>query len=214
MTAFYNPGIFEMTHHLMGMEDALSNLYEEPECLQELIDYLADYEIRYAEQYIDRIHPDALFHHDDWGGQTSTFFSPSMFEEFFVEPYKRVYKFWRDNGVKLIVHHSDSYAATLVPHMIDMGIDIWQGVMTTNNAPELIREYGGRMSFMGDIDTGVVDVKHWTPELVNEYVEKACIRCGKLYFIPCLTQGLGISSFPGVYDAANEAIDRMSKKMF
>ena len=31
-------------------------------------------------------------------------------------------------GVDVIVHHSDSYAATLVPYMIEMGIDVWQGV--------------------------------------------------------------------------------------
>ena len=64
--------------------------------------------------------------------------SPDMFREFFLAPYKKIYKFWKDNGVELIVHHSDSFGATLVPDMIDMGIDIWQGVMTSNNAPELI----------------------------------------------------------------------------
>ena len=31
------PGIFEMTHHLMGMEDALMALYEEPEEMHGLI---------------------------------------------------------------------------------------------------------------------------------------------------------------------------------
>jgi len=38
VTAFCAPGIFEMTHHLMGIEDALMALYEEPEAMQELID--------------------------------------------------------------------------------------------------------------------------------------------------------------------------------
>ena len=63
-----------------------------------------------------------------------------MFEEFFLPAYKKIYKRYRDNGVELIVHHSDSYAATLVPYMIEMGVDIWQGVMTTNNVPELIQK--------------------------------------------------------------------------
>lgn len=214
VTAFHAPGIFEMTHHLMGMEDAMMNMYEEPECMHELIDFLVDYEIRCAEQLIQRVHPDALFHHDDWGGQVASFMSPDMFKEFFVEPYKRAYKYWKDNGVELIVHHSDSYAANLVPHMIEIGIDIWQGVMTTNNTPELIKQYGGQISFMGHIDSGAVDFPDWKPEIVNEHVEKACRDCGKLYFIPCLTQGLNFSSFPGVYDATSQAIDRMSKAMF
>lgn len=214
VTAFVAPGIFEMTHHLMGMEDAMMNLYEEPDCMHELIDYLADYEIRYARQYIDRIHPDALFHHDDLGGQIASFLSPAMFKEFFLEPYRRVYGFWKDNGVELIVHHSDSYAANMVSFMIEMGIDIWQGVMTTNNTPELIKQYGGQITFMGEVDSGKVDAPDWKPDIIAEHVRKACERCGKHYFIPCLTQGLHFSSFPGVYESATEAIDRMSKEVF
>ena len=214
VTVFFASGTFEMTHFLMGMEDAMMNLYEEPEHMHELIEYLTDYEMRYAEQIIKRIKPDALFHHDDWGGQSSSFLSPDMFKEFYLEPYKKAYKFWKDNGVELIVHHSDCYAANMVPHMIEMGIDIWQGVMTTNNTPELVKEFGKKISFMGEIDSNQVDRPNWKPEIVAEHVEKACRSCGKHYFIPCLTQGLNFSSFPGVYDEATKVIDRMSKEMF
>ena len=150
----------------------------------------------------------------DWGGQISTFLSPDMFREFFLEPYKRIYAFWKENGTELIVHHSDSYAATLVPMMIEMGIDIWQGVMTTNDTPELIKKFGEKITFMGDIDSGPLDHQDWDAKSIEEHVEKACKRCGKHFFIPCLTQGLGFSSFPGVYDAADAAIEEMTKKMF
>lgn len=214
VTVFFASGTFEMTHFLMGMEDAMMNFYEEPECMHELIDFLTDYEIRYAQQIIERLKPDALFHHDDWGSQIASLLSPEMFKEFFLEPYKKAYGFWKDNGVELIVHHSDSYAANLVPYMIDMGIDIWQGVMTTNHTPELIKQYGGQISFMGELDSGPLDHPNWNAKVIAEHVEKACLSCGKSYFIPCLTQGLNFSSFPGVYEAASQAIDEMSKKMF
>ncbi len=214
VTAVCAPGIFEMTHHLMGIDDALANLYEEPEFMHELIDYVVEYELAYAKEYIAHIHPDALFHHDDWGSQTTTFFSVPMFDEFFLEPYKKVYGFWKANGVELIVHHGDSYAATLVPRMIEIGIDIWQGGMSTNNFPELIRKYGGKISFMSGIDSNVVDRPGWTREEIRYYVEKACRENGKHYFIPNLTQGLNFSSYPGVYETVSEIIDEMSKLMF
>ncbi|MEO1815176.1 MAG: uroporphyrinogen decarboxylase family protein [Acetobacterium sp.] len=214
VTAFVAPGVFEMTHHLMSMEDALMALYEEPEDMHDLIDYLVDYELAYAKELINRIHPDCIFHHDDWGSQRSSFVSPEMFEEFFLPAYKKIYGFYKENGVELIVHHSDSYGVNLVPFMIDMGIDIWQGVMTTNNVPELIEKYGKQMTFMGAIDSGVVDFPGWTPEIVAEYTKKACDECGKLYFIPNLTQGLNFSSFPGVYEETTKVIDRLSKEMF
>ena len=211
---FYAPGTFEMTHSLMGMEDAMMGLYEEPELMVELIDMLSEYEIAHAKEVIKYLKPDALFHHDDWGSQISSFMSPEMFEEFYLPAYKKVYGFWKANGVELIVHHSDSYAANLVPYMIEMGIDIWQGVMSTNNTPELIKQYGGQITFMGQLDSGPLDHQDWNVESIEKAVEKACTECGKDYFIPCLTQGLGISSFPGVYDAASKAIDDMSRKMF
>ena len=214
VTVFFASGTFEMTHMLMGMENAMMNLYEEPDDMKDLINCLVDYEIDYAKQAIKYLKPDALFHHDDWGSQISSFMSPDMFREFYLEPYKKAYGFWKDNGVELIVHHSDSYAANLVPHMIDMGIDIWQGVMTTNNTPELIQKYGGKISFMGELDSGPLDHPEWDAKVIAEHVERACKSCGKHYFIPCLTQGLHFSSFPGVYDAATAAINEMSKKMF
>nr|WP_320024622.1 uroporphyrinogen decarboxylase family protein [uncultured Acetobacterium sp.] len=213
-TAFVAPGIFEMTHHLMSMEDALMALYEEPEDMHDLIDYLVEYELAYAKEMISRLHPDCIFHHDDWGSQRSSFVSPEMFEEFFVPAYKKIYGFYKDNGVELIVHHSDSYAANLVPAMIEMGIDIWQGVMTTNNVPELIKKYGGQISFMGDIDSGVIDFPGWTPEIIFEKTKEACERCGKLYFIPGASHGLNFGCFPGVYESNDEAIDKMSALMF
>ncbi|MDZ5725700.1 uroporphyrinogen decarboxylase family protein [Acetobacterium sp. K1/6] len=214
VTVFVAPGIFEQVHYLMSMEEALMAYYEEPEAMHELIDYIVEFELKLAKEFIDHLHPDAVFHHDDWGSQINSFISPEMFDEFFVPAYKKIYGYYKDNGVELVIHHSDSYGANLVPSMIEMGIDIWQGVMTTNNVPELIKAYGEKITFMGDIDSGVIDFPGWTQENIAEKVETACRRCGKLYFIPGASQGLNVSSFPGVYEATDEEIDKMTKEMF
>ena len=200
VSPFIAPGIFEQCHYLMEIQNTLINFYEEPEAMADLIKYLTDWELQYAEELCSHLHPTALFHHDDWGSQISTFLSPDMFAEFYLDAYKQVYGYYKSHGVELIVHHSDSYAATLVPYMIEMGIDIWQGVMTTNNIPELIQKYGGQISFMGGIDSAKVDHPGWIREEVHEEVEKACRACGKHYFIPSASQGLPISTFPGVYE--------------
>ncbi|UYO64352.1 uroporphyrinogen decarboxylase [Acetobacterium wieringae] len=214
VTVMAAPGLFETTHHLMGMEDALMAYYEEPEAMHELIDYITEYELDLAKVYIDKLKPDALFHHDDWGSQISTFISPEMFEEFFVPGYKKIISFYKDNGVELVVHHSDSFAATLVPSMIEMGIDIWQGVMKTNNIPDLIDQYGDKIAFMGGLHSGEIDFPDWTAENTAKHVEEACKNYGKRSFIPCLTSGLPMSNFPGVYDEVTAQIDKMSKELF
>ena len=160
------------------------------------------------------IKPDALFHHDDWGSQISTFLSPAMFREFIKPAYEKVYGYYKAHGVELIVHHSDSYAATLVPDMIDMGIDIWQGVMTTNDIPALIKQYGGQISFMGGVDSATIDFEGWTVADVEREVDRACRECGKHYFIPGASQGLAVSTYPGVYEETDRQIDLATQRYF
>ena len=214
VTSFVAPGVFEQCHHLGEIQRTLMNFYEEPECMHELIQYITEYELALAEELCSHIHPEVLFHHDDWGSQTSTFISPAMFEEFLLPAYKQIYGYYKDHGVQLIVHHSDSYAATLVPYMIEMGIDIWQGDSEIARIPELIQKYGGQISFMGGIDSASIDFEGWTPEIIEAQVKKACDACGHLYFIPSASQGLAMSTFPGVYEATTEAIDKYSKVVF
>ena len=213
-TALIAPGLFEQLHYLMGMTDCLESFYTEPDALRELIESVTEWELEYARLLCEKLRPDAVLHHDDWGSHRSTFLSPEMFSDFIFPSYKRIYGYYKEHGVELIVHHSDSYAATLVPQMIEMGIDVYQGCVDTNNVPELVRRYGGRISFMGGINNGIVDVPGWTDELIAGQVEKVCRECGKLYFIPCCTAGGPASTYPGVYDKVTQEIDRMSAIMF
>ena len=49
-TYFIAPGIFEQLHNFQGMDTALINLYEEPEYTHEIIDFLVEWELEYAEK--------------------------------------------------------------------------------------------------------------------------------------------------------------------
>ena len=213
-TAFVAPGIFEQCHYLMEIQNCLMAFYEYPDEMHELVDCITEWELAYAKELCKYMKPDAIFHHDDWGSQISTFISPEMFREYYVPAYKKVYGYYKEHGVELIVHHSDSYAATLVPDMIDMGIDIWQGVMTTNNIPELIKKYGGKISFMGGIDSATIDYPGWTEDVIKKQVERCIAENGKHYFIPGASLGLAMSNHPGVYEATAKYIDAASKRYF
>lgn len=213
VTAFTAPGIFEKLHYLTGMTNAFIYFYEEPEAMHELIDFLADWEIELAKEQIKYIHPDVIFHHDDWGTHQSSFISPEMFDEFFTPAYKKVYDYYKENGC-IVVHHSDTYAANLVPSMIKMGIDVWQGCISSNNVPELIKKYGGQITFMGGIDSTKVDIPDWTEDIIAKEVEEVCRACGTKYFIPCNCMGGPGSMHEGVYETEAKYIDKMSKIMF
>ena len=98
--------------------------------------------------------------------------------------------------------------------MIEMGIDIWQGVMTTNNIPEMIKKYGDKIAFQGGINSATLDHPGWNKEEIAKEVRRVCTEYGKKSFIPNLSQGGDFSTFDGVYEAVSEEIDKMSKELF
>ncbi len=208
------PGIFEKCHNLLEIQNCLMAFYEYPDEMHELIDALTEWELKYAEQICKYLKPDALFHHDDWGSHNSTFMSPDMFREFIKPAYEKIYAYYKAHGVQVIVHHNDSFSATLVPDMIDMGIDVWQGVVSTNNVTELIEKYGDKISFMGPIDSAAVDFPGWTVDVVREQVRKACATFGTKHIIYGASIGGPMSSLPGVYQAITEAIDEYNHETY
>ena len=211
---FFVTGIFEKLHYFMGMEDTMINFYEEPEAMHDLIDHLADWEIACAKVELAHYHPDALFHHDDWGSQKSTFLSPAMFEEFLLPAYQKVYGFWKKNGVDVIIHHSDSYAASLVPQMIEMGIDVWQGAVQENNIPEVLKKYTGKITIQGGLDNGKYDKADWSKEAIHNGLKELFETAGTKHLIPSLTMGGPGSTFDGVYDFVTDEIRSFSKLYF
>ncbi len=213
---FVAPGLFEQCHHMCGVDEVLAGFYECPDEMHSMIDMLVDWELKLAEGICEHMHPEAIFHHDDWGSQDSTFMSPAMFEEFYVEGYKKIYGYYHDHGVKYIIHHSDSYGATLVPDMIEMGINCWQGCFTTNDIPDMCAKYGDKITFMGGIDNHFVDYEGWTEENCHEYVTKflADYDLNTKGFIPCIVQGGPGSVFPGVYQCLWDEIDAYNTEKF
>ncbi len=207
-------GLFEMSHYLMGFEDSLMNLLLEPDSMHGLLDYLTGYKLDYAKLLVENLHPDVVLFHDDWGSKTSLFMQPDTWREFFKPRYEKIYRYFKENNV-IIMHHSDSFCGPLVPDMIDIGIDIWQGVLPQNDICKLQKEYGGQIIFMGGIDAQLIDIENWTEDLVRAEVRHACDTYAPGgSFIPCLTYGGEGSIFPGVNDSIMDEIRNVSPRYF
>ena len=90
-----------------------------------------------------------------------------------------------------------------------------QGCMKSNNNPELIRQYGGQMTFMGDIDNKFVDFNGWTPADCEKATLASIERCNSMKcYIPCITQGGPGSVYPGTYAEITKTIDRYNIEHF
>ena len=128
-------GMFEFSHYMLGFEDALVSYLEEPEHMYDMLSYYTDWKIKCVEHVIDRMKPDILHSHDDWGNKRSLFLSPKTWRELIKPHYERFYGYVKSRGV-LIQHHADCVSHEVAEDMVDLGIDMWQGVIpgTTSRA--------------------------------------------------------------------------------
>ena len=196
----------------MGFEDTLANFYEHPDEMHELIDYITEYRLKYAELLIDKLQPDAILSHDDWGAKESLFMSPEMWREFFKEPYRKIYQYIRSRGV-IAIHHADSFLAPIVEDMAEIGVQVWQGVLPENNIPELQKRLNGSMVLMGGIGAAI-DRPDSTEEEIRAYVRNALeTYCPGGHYIPCITYGGPGTVFPHVDPIINEEIAAYNQRL-
>jgi len=189
VAGFMGTGIFEQCHFLMPFQDVLTNLYDHPQEMHELIDYITEYRLAYVKHLIENLKPDVIFSHDDWGTKDALFMKPDMWREFYKEPYRRFYGYIREQGV-IAIHHADSYLAPIVEDMAEIGIQVWQGVLPENDIPALQQRLGGSMVLMGGIGAAI-DREDACEEEVRRYVHDALHEyCPGGHFIPSITYGL------------------------
>ena len=206
LAGFMGTGIFEQCHFLMGFENTLTALYEHPDEMHRLIDYITDYRLSYVKLLIDNLHPDVIFSHDDWGTKDALFMHPDMWRAFFKEPYRRFYGYIRSRGC-IAIHHADSYLVPIVEDMAEIGIQVWQGVLPENDIPALQRHLQGKLVLMGGIGAAI-DRSDATPEEVCDYTRRtlrACCPGG--HFIPSITYGLPGAVYPHIDRYIDETID-------
>lgn len=200
-------GIFEQLHMLMTFEDTLMNMLMEPEAMQELIDVICDYRLTYMKLIVEHLHPDLIISHDDWGSKNSMFMSPDTWRSLFKEPYRRLYDYLHANNV-IVMHHADSYLEPIVEDMAEIGVQIWQGVLPSNNITAISEKVGDRMLLMGGIDS-VIDREDATEEEIRKETRRACNEYGNLRgYWPGITYGGPGTLYPEV---ENIIIDEINK---
>ena len=165
-------GLFERAHCLMPFEEVLVTLYEEPESLEEFFSAYADWKIKVFEQLIDNLNPDMIHSHDDWGSKISLFMSPAKFREMLKPHYTRMYDYVHKRGV-LVQHHSDTNCMGIEVDMVEMGIDMWQGVMASNDIPLVQKNTGGKLMLLGGIEQTLIDRADATEDVIRAEVRRA-----------------------------------------
>ncbi len=186
---FCTRGLFERSHHLMGMQNAFMNYMLYPEEMADLLRVVADFKIETIQRVAAHLHPDVIFYHDDWGSKQNVFLPPDLWREIIKPLHTEIVKTAHDCGI-LFVHHADCICQPIVQDMVEMGIDIWQGVIPQNDIVEIQRITEGKLPMIGGIDGPAIDIANITEEAIRAEVRRAIdTYCPAGRFYPSIPNG-------------------------
>ena len=188
--AYCSAGLFERSHHLMGMQTALINYLDYPEEMAGLLRAIADYKIEYLKLAAKYFQPDIVFYHDDWGTKQSVFLPPRVWRELIKPLQKEIIQTAHDCGM-IYMHHADCVCQPLVLDMVEIGVDIWQGAVPQNDIVEIQRITEGKLPMVGGIDGPKIDVENITEEAIRAEVRRAFdTYCPAGRFYPSIANGI------------------------
>jgi hypothetical protein len=150
-------GLFERFHTLRGFENALVDLYAEPEKTNELLDRILDFHMK----AIAKMHKlgngriDAVAISDDWGTEVSSIISPDKFREFFKPRYIKLFKQVHDLGMHTWMH-SCGKINDVLDDLIDAGLEVVNSQQPmTVGIDEFAERFAGRVCFETIVDTQI-----------------------------------------------------------
>lgn len=169
-------GVFELGCWMCGFDDFLYRMAAEPEFVHRFFEIILGYQKRVIAAYYGAV--GAYVHYttsgDDFGTQTGPFLSPRMFRQV-VRPYfeERI-GYTRRFTDAAFFHHTCGSVFTLIPDLIEAGVDILNPIQphATDMEPERLKQaFGDRLTFYGGVDTQVL-LPRGTPEEVEASVRE------------------------------------------
>jgi uroporphyrinogen decarboxylase len=167
---------WERTWAMRGMANIMTDLYDSPAFVDELLDGLEAVCCavidRLVRDYGDRV--DAIGFSEDMGTQRGLMMSPQTWRRFLKPHQQRMYERIRAAG-KVVYLHSCGDVQPIVGELIDMGVQMLQPIQPeAMDIFALKREFGRHLCFAGGISTQQT-LPYGTPAQIREEV-RACVE--------------------------------------
>lgn len=164
--------IFLRFSHLLGFEEALIAMYEEPEACMELMQAIADYKCDLIEQVGKYFKPDIITHYDDVCTERGPFMPPELYRQMIKPMHKQMNDAIKSVGA-LPSQHCCGYAQELIPDYIDEGAVSWEAAQPSNDIVKILREYGDKICVVGGYDSQGMPGRDG---VTDEEIEAECKR--------------------------------------
>ena len=160
---------FQQFIGMMGFTEGLCALYDEPEAVHALLDFMCDTVIDITKNVLYYYKPEAYYLLDDSAAKLTPFVGREMFEEFFVPRYKRTLDLVRDAGIP-VLYHNCGRCEDLLPPMVRLGVKIWDPAQVENDLTEVKNRFGRQLIINGGFEFKPRDIEAVTEEEAREAV--------------------------------------------
>lgn len=166
---------FHDVAEFFGMENYFIKMFTHPGVVHEVTKRVVDFYLQANARFFAAADGliDAYFFGNDFGSQQNLLISPELFWEFIVPYFKKLIGLAHRQGLPVILHSCGSIYR-IIPDLIELGVDglhPLQAKAAGMDAETLAREFGGKIAFMGGIDTQDLLV-NGSPEQVREDVRR------------------------------------------
>jgi hypothetical protein len=173
-------GVWERLAALMGFEEAMIALLEEPEACNELFTAITDNKIRQAEAAVKYYKADVFVNFDDIATERNLFMSPETYRSLIKPHWKRLHNAVKSLGM-IPVQHICGYAESCIEDYIETGAAGWNSTQTSNDVAGILDKYGDKFCIEGGWQTNgkpslpgasLEDVKAEVERNFREYGDK------------------------------------------
>ena len=210
----FGNGFFQSGPVVYGFQQWLSMLITEPERVEAFNEKLLERKIKHWENvfsvYGDTI--DVICEADDLSTQHGPFVSKAVFNRLIAPYYRRLYDYIHSHSKAKVFLHSCGAVSSLIPSLIDLGIDILNPVQITaeNMDPVMLkREFGRDIVFWGGGIATQTTLPHGTPQQVRDEVKRNIdifAKDGGFIFTPVhnMQQDIPIENFIAMWETYQE----------
>ncbi len=160
---------------MRGFERFFMDLVQDQALAGAILDKALEIKLRFWETVFGQIGDilDVIYDADDYGSQMAPLIAPDLWRKMIKPRISELYAFVHANSRAKVFLHSDGAIKSLIPDLIEAGVDGLNPVQFTAEGmdlPELKREFGREIAFWGGgVDTQKV-LPRGTPEEVRAQV--------------------------------------------
>ncbi len=149
--------VFSRACSLVGMEDFLVLMMQEPLLAEALLERISEFTYQYCERLLDACGEalPILCLGDDFATQRGLMLNPEIWRKLLKPHYARLFDLGKRKG-RVVWFHSCGDVTSVLGDLIDIGADVWETVQLhalPYGPGELKRRFGADITFFGGINT-------------------------------------------------------------